>query len=697
MKRHVALIVIGVLILSAMPLVKSTSVPSQASLDLITLHVGDSIVLGDYKITFSSLGRINPGNVLAADIEVSGPEGKDGYPLSNGDWALYPSATNPLLNISVIWLKENEKTALIRVSSPLEKLIPDETLSVGDYLTLPSGFPRIKIKLAAAYSTKAVFNVYLPYSGTSKTYTVDEDDGFGVSYKLAEDMYYSPYIFIYLKDSKSGSSAKFDLYVPKVFSTKFQIERKGQETTIPTTAKIIEMVYDNLLYTGESLPVDVNGTEYRIKLLSTIPNIAKVAVIRGNETVDTLVLETGDVPKKVKNAPLELAVQKVEVKYSRATVKVYAPQGSTAIPILRSASIKVGIDTSQKAVMLGNNLVVVITVQNSGKGDAYNLNVAAPIPNNFEVVSAVKTWELKTLPAFADMPALIYVLKPTKVGEYKIGRAVVTFYDPKSIDTGKKKTAISNELSGIKVYGIPEVSVSAAAYNGTWSDYIRTVPGKQIKIRFSIKASAGNPTFEFVKNATLSIGVPGNLEGPAAIPLGTIKAGENKTVEASFKVTTEDFGLVNARLTYLDPLGGHHEINLGNLITVNSLPPKIEVKEKVVKVYPEPKELPQFINQTLSKMTDATPLAKEIAGVVNAYIPPKKSTNYWKPLGILFLLLSIVLGAAAYRYWAGYEKAMAELRRKKKSRPGGLPKKEVREEEETETGESSEEKVEELI
>ncbi len=693
MKRHVALIVVGVLILSTMPLVKSANIPSQASLDLITLHMGDSIVLGDYKITFAGLGRISPGNVLAADIEISGPEGKDGFPLSNGAWALYPSSSNPLLNISVVWLKENEKTALVRVSSPLEKLIPDETLSVGQYLTLPSGFPRIKIKLAAAYSTRAVFNIYLPYSSSPKTVTVDEDDGVGVAYKLAEDMYYSPYIYIYLKDSKSGSSAKFDLYVPKVFSTKFQIERKGAGTTTPTTTKVIEMIYDDLLYTGESLPVDVNGTEYRVKLLSLIPNIAKVAVIKGNETIDTLVLETGDVPKKVKNAPLELAVQSVEVKYNRATLKVYAPQGSTAIPILRSADIKVGIDTSQKTVMLGDNIAVVITVQNNGKGDAYDLNVAAPIPSNFEVVSAVKTWELKTLPAFANMPALIYVLKPTKVGEYKIGKAIVTFYDPQSINTGKKKTAVSNELSGIKVYSTPEISVTAAAYNGTWNDYIRTDAGKQIKVRFSIKASSGNPNFEFIKNATLKLILPNNLEGPSSISLGTIKAGENRTVEASFKVTTKDLGLVAVQLTYLDPLGNQHEMNLGNLVTVNSIPPKVEVREKVVKVYPEPKELPAFINQTLAKMTDATPLAEKIAGIANAYIPPKKSTNYWKPLGILFILLSIVLGAAAYRYWAGYEKAMAELRRKKKSRPGGLPKKE----EEIERGEAPEEKSEEPL
>ena len=693
MKRHVALIMVGVLILSTMPLVKSANIPSQASLDLITLHMGDSIVLGDYKITFAGLGRISPGNVLAADIEISGPEGKDGFPLSNGAWALYPSSNNPLLNISVVWLKENEKTALVRVSSPLEKLIPDETLSEGQYLTLPSGFPRIKIKLAAAYSTRAVFNIYLPYSSSPKTVTVDEDDGVGVAYKLAEDMYYSPYIYIYLKDSKSGSSAKFDLYVPKVFSTKFQIERKGAGTTTPTTTKVIEMIYDDLLYTGESLPVDVNGTEYRVKLLSLIPNIAKVAVIKGNETIDTLVLETGDVPKKVKNAPLELAVQSVEVKYNRATLKVYAPQGSTAIPILRSADIKVGIDTSQKTVMLGDNIAVVITVQNNGKGDAYDLNVAAPIPSNFEVVSAVKTWELKTLPAFANMPALIYVLKPTKVGEYKIGKAIVTFYDPQSINTGKKKTAVSNELSGIKVYSTPEISVTAAAYNGTWNDYIRTDAGKQIKVRFSIKASSGNPNFEFIKNATLKLILPNNLEGPSSISLGTIKAGENRTVEASFKVTTKDLGLVAVQLTYLDPLGNQHEMNLGNLVTVNSIPPKVEVREKVVKVYPEPKELPAFINQTLAKMTDATPLAEKIAGIANAYIPPKKSTNYWKPLGILFILLSIVLGAAAYRYWAGYEKAMAELRRKKKSRPGGLPKKE----EEIERGEAPEEKSEEPL
>jgi len=688
MKRYIALIVVGILILSAMPLVKSASIPPQASLDVITLHMGDSIILGDYKITFAGLGRINPGNILAADIEVSGPEGKDGYPLSNGDWAVYPSQSNPLLNISVVWLKESEKTALVRVSSPLEKLIPDETLSVGGSITLPSGFPKIRIKLAAAYSTKAVFNVYLPYSSTPKTYTVDEDDGFGVSYKLSKDVSYGPYVYVYLKDSKSGSSAKFDVYVPKVFSTKFQIERAGEQTTTTTTTTVIELVYNDILYTGESLPIDVNGTEYHIKLLSTIPNIAKVSILKGNSVVDTLILETGDVPKKAKNSPFELAVQNVDVKYNRALLKVYAPQGSTAIPILRSADIQVGIDTSQKALMLGDNMVVVITVQNKGKGDAYDLNVAAPIPSNFEVVSTVKTWELKTLPAFADMPALIYVLKPTKVGEYKIGRAVVTFYDPKSIDTGKKKTAISNELSGIKVYGIPQISVKGLAYNGTWSSYIHTDSGKQIKVKFSIKASSGNPEFEFIKNATLRLSLPNNLQGQSVIPIGTVKAGEEKTIESTFKVITRDLGLLNVQLTYLDALGNQHEINLGNLVTINSLPPKVKVVEKTIKVYPEPKELPKFINQTLAKMTDATPLAKEIVGIANEYIPPKKSTNYWKPLAVLFLLLSIALGATTYIYWSGYEKAMRELRRKKKSRPGGLPKKE-----ELEVEESSEEKT----
>jgi hypothetical protein len=45
-------------------------------------------------------------------------------------------------------------------------------------------------------------------------------------------------------------------------------------------------------------------------------------------------------------------------------------------------------------------------------------------------------------------------------------------------------------------------------------------------------------------------------------------------------------------------------------------------------------------------------------------------------VGILFIILTIVLAGLTYRYWYEAEKLREALERKKKSRPGGLPKKE---------------------
>ncbi len=225
-------------------------------------------------------------------------------------------------------------------------------------------------------------------------------------------------------------------------------------------------------------------------------------------------------------------------------------------------------------------------------------------------------------------------------------------------------------LKGIRVYSIPGIEVTAQAYNGTWGgNYVDAKAGDTVKARFTLSAGKGNPNYEFVTNATLLLNLPSGLDGPpSSIKLGTIKAGETRTVQADLKVLKENLTNVGATLVYLDPLGNEHRIELGNLITINSIPPKVIVKVEKVKVWPTAKELPAYVNETLANMSDPRPLAEELKNVTEYYIPAKKG-NPWKPLAVLFIILTIVLAGATYRYWDEAEKLRKKLERKKSRRP----------------------------
>lgn len=676
MKKVTALILLGLMIFSLTPgvrLVKSASVPESASVSTVSLGLGDKAVLGPFEVQFADVNT----NWSKIYIEVNGPQGPLRYVLSQGGYLLYPSSANVYLNVSVVWVRYDTKSVLLELKSPLQRILSDKNMLVGDEITLPEGFPGIKIKLTSVSGNTASFKVTMPY-GESYTLTIDKGSAGSVGYKLDNDHSYSNYLSIEVTNTVNNG-ATVNVYVPRVASTDFKIVRKSGETNQSVQVETV-LLYNDLLYVNEKLPVTVDNTTYYVRLVSTIPNVVKVEVLKDGTSLGTMLLEAGDEPKNVPNAPLKLSVQNVEPDYKRAIFRVYGPAGAKVTPILRRANVVADIDAVPKEILLGDNLVVTINVRNLGRGDAYDVSVAAPIPNDFELVSMTKTWTLKSFPAFTSMPALIYVLKPTKVGEFDIGKAVVTFYDDQSLETGEKRTVYSPVLKGIRVYSIPGIEVTAQAYNGTWGNYVDAKAGDTVKARFTLSAGKGNPNYEFVTNATLLLNLPSGLDGPSSIKLGTIKAGETRTVQADLKVLKENLTNVGATLVYLDPLGNEHRIELGNLITINSIPPKVIVKVEKVKVWPTAKELPAYVNETLANMSDPRPLAEELKNVTEYYIPAKKG-NPWKPLAVLFIILTIVLAGATYRYWDEAEKLRKKLERKKSRRPGGLPKKTEEEEE----------------
>ena len=712
MKKAIALILLGMFLLSTaavsqvMAAGPSPGIP-YAEIDSVELGLGDKVTLGPYTITFVDT---DPDFTKAKITLFDGAKSSE-YILNDGETLYYPNKDNPTLVLSAsVWSTNKKPTLYLDIKSP-HKLIKEVNLTEGHYYSLPPVFPRIRIQLYKSTDTTAEFRVYLPYQTTPLTITIDEGSGKGVGYKLGDGYTYNYYMYLKVKES-TDKSADFEVYLPKVASTNFKVIRKNGGGTNPSKPEQTVLIYTGLLYEGEKLPVKVGNTTYYVKLVSAIPDVARVDVLEGNHDLGNLLLTVGDVPKPVPNAPLKLSVQKVEPDYDRATIRVYAPENATVVPILRPANLVATIDALPKSVMLGDNIVVTINVKNLGRGDAYDVNVAAPIPDGFELVSMTKTWNLQNLPAFSSMPALIYVLRPTKVGQFTIGRAVVTFYDDQSLETGKKKTIYSGTLSGIKVYGLPELRAAALAYNGTWSNYVTAKVNQTVKVKFTVSAAKGNPNFEFVKNATLYLDLPEGLSGESAVNVGTIKAGESKSVQLDLKVTKEALSNVRASLVYFDPLGGKHVMDLGNVVTVDSIPPRVVVK--TVKVWPSEDEIPAYLKELLSNSSDPEGFSRNVLGVISPYVTFDEviklanqslskgnstenakelyelateyyqPSNGWKPLAIVLLLLTVILAGVAYKYWSDAEVLREKLERKKQRRPGGLPKKQEEAEESAE-------------
>ena len=685
--KKLPLIMMGLLIFSLVPYVESASV-GKASIDQVMLSLGESVTFGDYKIQFADIDQA----WTQALIKVYAKDGSlvtskvlpTGYSLS------VPDNDNPLFYVRLAWILRSNQKILISLESELELVEGDVQINKNDAYNLPYKFndvviPAIKVKVTNTYENKANVRIILPYE--TITATIFEGDHYAVPYKLTSDFQYSPYLYLYLKNATT-SYAVFDVYLPKYPTTVFQLGEGGAGGTTPSApgAEPTELVYNDIMYEGENLIIDINGTEYALGL-NTVGYYSSFTLFdKDNNPLKSFEVKKGT-GYELSEAPLVVELINYESEYKRAYLRVYAPRGTEVAPIVRDPKIEVSVSTSSTELLLNDELLVFINVENSGRGRADNVNVVASIPTGFELGSEIGTWSLDTLNPFTEMPVLVYLLKPTQVGKYELGPVVVKYYDERGIE---REVDSGNPLS-ITVYAIPKLSVTGEAFNGTWGTYVHTQE-KTVKLKFTISAEGKEPEYEFIKNATLQLSIPDSLDGETKLYVGDLKAGETKTLESDYAILKADNAIISAKLVYQDPLGNWHEENFENLAVVNSLPPAMETKE--VKVYPDPGELPSYVNTTLANLDNESKveLAEALKNISVSYLPPETGINWWPIVAILFILVSAVLGYNYVDLKAKYDKALKELGRKKR-RPGGIPKKEeaqVQKVEGTETTETKE-------
>ncbi|USG98974.1 DNA cytosine methyltransferase [Thermococcus argininiproducens] len=682
--KKLPLIMMGLLIFSLVPYVESASV-GKASIDQVMLGLGESVTFGDYKIQFADVDQA----WTQALIKVYA---KDGSPVTSkvlptGYSLPVPDAQNPIFYVRVSWILASNQKILISLESDLELVQGDVNITKNGEYSLPYKFndvviPAIKIKVTNTYDNKVDVQIKLPYE--TVTQTIFEGDYYGVAYKLNGDFQYSPYLYLYLKNATT-SYAVFDVYLPKYPTTVFQLGEGETGGTTPSapSAEPTELVYNDIMYEGENLTITLNETSYTVKL-NSVGYYSSFSVFEQNNEIATFRVKEGK-SYQLSEAPLriEIPLHSVDLEYNRVQVKIYAPQGSEVSPIIREAEIKAELSVSTEKLLLNDELVLFVNIRNQGRGKAFDVKIVVPIPTGFELKSS-RTWNLKTLEPFTEVPALFYTLKPIQVGTYKMGPASVTYYK----EDGQEESIISNTIDQVVVYAIPKLSVTGEAFNGTWSTYVHTQE-KTVKLKFTISAEGKDPKYEFIKNATLQLELPDSMDGETKLYVGDIKAGETKTLESDYAILKADNAIINAKLVYQDPLGNWHEESFGNLVVVNSLPPAIEIKE--VKVYPAPDELPSYVNRTLAELDNDSKvtLAEALQNITIAYLP-EKGISWWPILTVLFIIVSAVLGYNYVDLKSKYDKALKELGRKKR-RPGGIPKKE--EAQKTEEIQSKEEQL----
>ncbi|HII60337.1 TPA: DNA cytosine methyltransferase [Pyrococcus horikoshii] len=612
--------------------------------------------------------------------------------LKEGEVGYYPQENNVIFRVKVVGIWKDKGVVYVKIGTPLKLLDDKVVIYKGSSYTIPSPFPRYKIKVIEVPSdSKATLEITYP-DGSSVRKVIEKDSPVSIPYKVSDEFVQSSYILIELVSAEENKKIVVNVYGAKMTFQGAQIvkpeEKPSEEETKVT--EVSQEVYGGLLYVGETLTIEYNNTKYGLKLLS-VGYYSRFELLNSKgEVMEKFSIREGNIYQLVK-APfrIEIPPNSVDLTYNRTYIRVFGPLGALALPIIRQANVTAELAVNEKQILLnGDELVVFIKVKNLGRGNAFQVKVIAPVPNNFQLRSGIGTWTLNTLEAYSEMPVLVYTLKPTKVGEYKLGPVLVEYYN----EAGEKVTVKSNVIEKIIVYGTPEIKLEAKVLtdNKTWSNYVDAKVNSTIRLRFKVSTEGESGEYEFIKNASIIVNMGDFLDGKEVIPIGYLPAGKEKVVEGQYLVLKKGIHRIGVTLVYQDPLGNWHRISYPNLILINSIPPKVIVKKEVVEKWPEPNELPGYIDTVLSTLSNPTPLAEKIVNVSSKYVKQEQNTGIsaTKVLGVITIILGVALigtGYMAVKYRNDLEALKAK---KKKSRPGGLPKKE----EEQITEQKSEEK-----
>ncbi|AJC71114.1 MAG: hypothetical protein J7K48_01780 [Thermococcus sp.] len=648
-----------------------------AEISPIILGLGDSVRIANYTIQFYDVST----NWSLVTIRVAHQNSVQLLFLREGEIGYFPTQDSAVFEIVVNSIDRENGLIVISVVSPLVKvrenlqMVPNETVVINK---------NVMVRLLASWANGATIGVKVPPLTEFSVFNLTIGQSRGFDYQLAPGVMYVNYLQVELQ-GVSKDVAWLNVYLPKLDAenlTMQTIPATNGSKPVETEPTVFVEVWEGYLHQGIPLSVETPLGTSTILVTDVTHNKTLFTVnftfLNGSSVTKDLAVPVGEGVTDVGDIPIMLAVDGTEVDHGRALIEVLAPLGSAASKPPEPANVSVSISAVPTELMAGDMVAVSINVANNGPGEAKNLVIAAPVPNGFELVGNETGWSVGDLAPYSKVPAIVYVLRPTSPGEFTISGVVATYY----AESGEKVQVKSTPDIPIRVYDVPDLHVTILGSNltssGSWNSYVHTENMSPVSVIINVTATGTDGRFEYITDAELHLSYPQGVVGPALIGLGNLSAGNN--IEKTIQVRPLETGRfpIRASLVYRDPLGGEHELDLGTVLVIDTVPPEVIVKEKVIHVYPSEEELPDFVNETLKNSTNAGALAEDISNVIEPYLP--KETNYWKLSTAILLVLVLILGYLAYGYYREVQTFRKFLLRKRKSRPGGLPRKWKRDE-----------------
>ncbi len=190
-------------------------------------------------------------------------------------------------------------------------------------------------------------------------------------------------------------------------------------------------------------------------------------------------------------------------------------------------SIKAERSLSQDKMRRGEDLVVTVTLENTGFGDANNVAFDDLLPQDFSVVEGRKSF--KGTIKKGEKKTLSYTVKPSKKGKYGF-TTISVFYDGVIL----KNLASKSNSNQMQVFGIPELKITRTLSMNT------LLEGERVTVIVDLK-NIGDGTakpIEFTDNLPQGIRVDGSSYWTGELTSTEIKS-------LSYSIQIDSYGSYN--------------------------------------------------------------------------------------------------------------------------------------------------------
>ncbi len=354
-----------------------------------------------------------------------------------------------------------------------------------------------------------------------------------------------------------------------------------------------QIVDNYLMFPDETLTIEGDNT---YTITTTDPGLGTdqvyLQVSKNGEVIDdSISLQAYGSEKTISDGVINLALGAINAERGGYNINVFAPsQYSPQYPERESNVLMEPTLDSHEAIIGQPVQVRVGNIENTGSGDAYNLQITGPVPDGFNLEgnNVMGPVNLGSGNTHSDHT---YFLIPNSAGQYEFGDVEASWSD----DVESRSRTFEFQKPTLTVYGEPTLNAEAQmSVDGEELDTPSVLPGDEVTLNLNLRNVGGGPATE--------VGV--SLNGKSRT-VKSINAGGSD--EVSFNYTAGEPGVktIEASIGYKDAIGESSYSLDKSISLIVEEPPKPDLKIDTAFRGPDS-------NKTIDKLKVGEPYVYEV-------------------------------------------------------------------------------------